>query len=175
VDQVWAAAGMAGTLCAEDLRASGVPYAELGAGDRVRLGRWSVRVLGPQRGGEGPDNRRSLVLLAEALGRRALLTGDLDAAGEAALLRAVGGEALACDLLKVAHHGSASSTIAPFLRATRPRLALLSVGAANAYGHPSPKVTAALAGAGTMVGRSDRDGMVRVRWGRPWRIVMTAP
>jgi competence protein ComEC len=78
-------------------------------------------------------------------------------------------------LLKVAHHGSPGSTIPPFLRAARPRLALVSEGAGNAYGHPSPKVLAALSRQRVMVLRSDRDGMVRVRWGRPWRISTAAP
>jgi competence protein ComEC len=133
-------------------------------------------VLGPERDAAGPDNRRSLVLLAGARGRRLLLTGDLDAAGEAALLRRWGAGPLACDLLKVAHHGSPSSTIPPFLRAAAPRLALVSVGAGNAYGHPSPKVLAALKRRGVAVLRTDRDGMVRVVvTADRWRIRTAAP
>lgn len=175
VREVWAPAGMAETPCGIDLRASRVRYRELVAGAHARIGRWRLRVMGPERFGVGPDNRRSLVLLAEALGRRALLTGDLDAAGEAGLLRRWRGGELACDLLKVAHHGSPGSSIPPFLRAARPQLALVSVGASNAYGHPSPKVIAALEVTGANVLRTDRDGMVRVRWGRRWRIRVTAP
>ena len=111
----------------------------------------------------------------DAARRRALLTADLDAAGEAALLRRWGTEALKCDLLKVAHHGSPSSSIPPFLRAADPRLALISVGAGNAYGHPSPKVLALLERENVRVLRSDRDGMVRVRFGPQWRLQTTAP
>jgi competence protein ComEC len=132
-------------------------------------------VLSPQADAAGPDNHRSLVLLAAALGRRVLLTGDLDAAGEAALLRRWGAAALACDLLKVAHHGSPSSSIPPFLRAARPRLALVSVGAGNPYGHPSPKVLLALERERAMLLRTDRDGMVRVSFGRRTGIRVAAP
>ncbi|HEV8631549.1 MAG TPA: DNA internalization-related competence protein ComEC/Rec2 [Thermoanaerobaculia bacterium] len=171
VGEVWAPPGMAETHCGEGLRAApGVRYRELAAGDAARLGRWRLRVLGPPRGGAGTDNRRSLVLLAEAGGHRALLTGDLDATGEAALLSRWGPAALAADLLKVGHHGSPSSSSRAFLRAVGARLALLSVGAGNAYGHPSPEVLYALAAQRTVVLRSDRAGMVRVEWGRRWRI-----
>jgi competence protein ComEC len=175
VGQVWTPPGMARTPCGERLHASGVPVHELVSGDAARLGRWRVRVLGPTRDETGPDNRRSLVLEAAAAGRRALLTGDLDAAGEAGLLRRWGSDALACDLLKVAHHGSASSSIPPLLRAVRPRLALISVGAGNSYGHPSPRVLASLARERIQVLRTDRDGRVHVEWGRPWRITTSWP
>jgi competence protein ComEC len=175
VGQVWAPPGLEASSCGARLRSSGLPFRELAAGDAARVGRWRLRVLGPGRDVEGPDNRRSLVLLATGAGRRALLTGDLDAAGEAALVRRWGGAALVSDLLKVAHHGSPTSSIGPFVRAAHPRLALISVGAGNSYGHPSPKVLAALERDGARVLRTDRDGMVRVAWGRHWRIRVTAP
>jgi competence protein ComEC len=75
----------------------------------------------------------------------------------------------------VAHHGSASSSIPPLRRAVHPRLALISVGAGNSYGHPSPKVLASLARERIHVLRTDRDGRVRVEWGRPWRISTSWP
>jgi len=175
VGQIWAPPGIADTDCGAGLHVRGAPYVELAAGDAARIGRWRLRVLGPDRGGEGPDNRRSLVLLAETSGRRVLLTGDLDAAGEATLLRRWGAPALASDILKVAHHGSPSSTITPFLRAVHPRLAVISVGAANAYGHPSPKVLASLDRQRVPVLRTDRDGMIRIRFARHWSLHTTTP
>ena len=170
VGQVWAPAGIESTDCGTGLHIRGTPYVELAAGDAARVGRWKLRVLGPERDGEGPDNHRSLVLLAETFARRVLLTGDLDAAGEEALLRRWGAPALACDVLKVAHHGSPSSTISPFLRAADPRLAVISVGSGNAYGHPSPKVLAALERRKVRVLRTDLDGMVRLTFDDPWRL-----
>jgi competence protein ComEC len=175
VGQVWAPPGIADTPCGTSLHVRNTPYRELAAGDVARLARWRLRVLNPERNGQGADNHRSLVLLAEAVGRRALLTGDLDAAGEAALLRRWGAETLKCDLLKVAHHGSPSSSIPPFLRAAAPRLALISVGAGNAYGHPSPKVLVLLDRDRIPILRTDRDGMVRVQLGHRWRLQTTAP
>jgi competence protein ComEC len=61
-------------------------------------------------------------------------------------------------VLKVAHHGSRSSSSGEFLRAVGPRLAAISVGARNPYGHPDTDVLARLAGASAETYRTDRDG-----------------
>src|SRR5207244_13426284 len=61
-------------------------------------------------------------------------------------------------VLKVGHHGSRSSTSSEFLRTVGPRLAAISVGARNAYGHPDAGVVARLAEAGAQIYRTDRDG-----------------
>jgi competence protein ComEC len=93
---------------------------------------------------------------------RVLLTGDAEAPEEDWLL-AHAPEALAVDVLKVAHHGSATSTTPAFLSAVRPRVALVSVGAGNTYGHPSAAVMDALQRSGAEVLRTDRLGTVIVR------------
>jgi competence protein ComEC len=76
------------------------------------------------------------------------------------------------EVLKVAHHGSRSSTAAEFLASTRPRLAILSVGARNPFGHPSPEVLSRLHGSGALVLRTDRDGTVEIATdgARIWRL-----
>jgi competence protein ComEC len=110
--------------------------------------------------------------VAEAHGQRVLLTGDVEAVGERALLRRLGPpgppgqalEALAADVLKVAHHGSRSSTTPRFLAETAPSLALVSSGARNPYGHPAPDVLARLRESGARVLRTDRHGMVVLRF-----------
>lgn len=91
-----------------------------------------------------------------------LLTGDAEAAEERWLLAHAGDE-LRADVLKVAHHGSATSSVAPFLEAVRPRLALVSVGAGNLYGHPNAAVLRSLAAHGAVTLRTDLDGTVVVR------------
>jgi competence protein ComEC len=91
-----------------------------------------------------------------------LLTGDAEAAEEAWLLAHQSG-LLRADVLKVAHHGSATSTTSGFLDAVRPRLALVSVGAGNTYGHPSANVMRALAAHGAVALRTDRLGTIVVR------------
>jgi competence protein ComEC len=86
-----------------------------------------------------------------------LLTGDVEAAGEAALT--VG----PVTVLKVAHHGSRTSSSPSFLQRTRPLLAVISAGSRNPFGHPSPEVLGRLQAAGIRVYRTDVDGSVRFK------------
>jgi competence protein ComEC len=72
------------------------------------------------------------------------------------------GRNLRADVLKVGHHGSATSTTQPLIDAVQPRVALVSVGAGNRYGHPSPDVLRALRARGTHVVRTDDAGSVVV-------------
>lgn len=73
-----------------------------------------------------------------------------------------GTDALKCDVLKVAHHGSAYSTSDRFLEAVSPSVAVIGVGRNN-YGHPSQKVIEKLQKKGIMVFRTDLDGAVGIR------------
>jgi len=93
------------------------------------------------------------------LGRRSfLLAGDLEAESERRLIRAHRIEP--ADVLKVGHHGSRTSTSPSFLEAVRPSIAVVSSGASNLYGHPSPEVIARLRSAGARVLRTDLHGGV---------------
>lgn len=92
---------------------------------------------------------------------RVLLTGDAEAAEEQWLLSR--GVSLEADVLKVAHHGSSTSTTIPFVERVNPRVALVSVGFANSYGHPSPDVMKALRARGTTVLRTDQLGVIVLR------------
>jgi competence protein ComEC len=162
VPEVWTPPTLPPTGCGGELaRTPGTRRRILWAGERARVGRWRLRALHPRAGDAGRGNGSSLVLAAEAFGRRVLLTGDLDARGEARLLR---GEApwLSCDVLKVAHHGSRTSSSPLFLAAAHPRWGLISVGRHNPYHHPSPEVLGRLRQRGIAVLRTDRDGMVEV-------------
>src|SRR5439155_1750466 len=105
---------------------------------------------------EMPDG--GLVLRVEVGRVSFLLASDIEAARERELVDA--GLPLATTVLKVAHHGSRSSSTAEFVRAVRPAVAVISVGARNAYGHPDPGVLARLAEAGARIYRTDRDGAV---------------
>jgi competence protein ComEC len=87
-----------------------------------------------------------------------LLASDLEAAGEQALV--LSGAPLGATGLKVAHHGSRTSSTPALLDAVRPSLAIVSVGARNPYGHPDPGVLARLAASGAHVYRTDLDGAV---------------
>ncbi len=107
-------------------------------------------------------NEASVVLRATYGSVRFLLVGDAEREEERWLL-ARDSLALRAEVLKVGHHGSTTSTTDGFLRAVRPVIALVSVGAGNTYGHPSPHVLASLAASGATVLRSDRLGHVIVR------------
>ncbi|MFE1593984.1 ComEC/Rec2 family competence protein [Nocardia sp. NPDC058705] len=141
--------------------ASGIPLTELHAGHEMTFGTVGLRVLAPSK--EVPTslaadqaNDRSLVLRARTQAGTILFTGDIEAEVQGRILRA--GEARA-DILKVPHHGSRTTT-PEFLRAVGPRLALVSAGSDNTFGHPHPTVTTTLAALGTTVARTDLDGDV---------------
>ncbi|MEU8762787.1 ComEC/Rec2 family competence protein [Streptomyces sp. NPDC048659] len=160
--------------------AAGVPLVRARAGERRVLGPLEWRVLwageaagasagrgGGTRGGFGEDgeedgaNDASVTLFVRAAGGlRLLLLGDLEPPGQRGLLRAYPGLP-AVDVLKVAHHGSAHQDPG-LIRAVRPRLALVSAGRDNPYGHPSPLTVGALRAGGARVLSTDRDGAVAV-------------
>ena len=99
------------------------------------------------------------VTLRLVFGQRSfLLTGDLERDSERLLVGT--GRMKPADVLKVAHHGSRTSTSPAFLAAVRPSLAVISSGAGNRYGHPSRLVVARLRAAGAEVFRTDLDGGV---------------
>jgi competence protein ComEC len=108
-------------------------------------------------------NDASVVALVRAGAVRFLLMGDAEAAEEAWLVGRAPPGALRADVLKVGHHGSRTSTAPALLARVRPRLALVSVGRGNGYGHPSALVLGRLAAAGAQVLRTDEVGSVVVR------------
>jgi competence protein ComEC len=173
VGEVWMAPGQdAG--CARDLALRPGPVLRvLWAGEERRLGGWRLRALGPEPGPGGSDNGRSLVLMAEANGTRALLTGDIEADAERRLLAS--GEDLDAEVLKIAHHGSQTSSGAAFLARVRPRLALVSVGAGNPFGHPHPAVMARLRAAGVPTLRTDLAGEIEVLFAGRGRLRIATP
>lgn len=126
------------------------------------LGGAKVHVLAPCPGfvpGRGA-NDNSLVLKVELGARSFLLTGDAEALAEESLLAL--GPQIAADVLKVGHHGSRTSTSAALLRAVAPRLATISCGTRNRFGHPAPDVSARLARAGVVAWRTDVSGSITI-------------
>ncbi|HSG86154.1 MAG TPA: DNA polymerase III subunit delta [Candidatus Limnocylindrales bacterium] len=148
----------------------------VGTGDVIRLDSIVLRVIWPDPGtvpDVAPDdgsavNDRSVVLLGTVGPARFLLTGDAEEGVDPDL---VARGLPHVDLLKVAHHGSRTATTAAFLQATRPRIALISVGADNTYGHPAPETLERLDAVGAMTYRTDLDGTVAVAFdGRAWTV-----
>jgi competence protein ComEC len=108
------------------------------------------------------DNDRSCVIRVSGRHGVALMTGDLASLGEKSLLENRPA-ALAADILVVGHHGSRSSSSEAFVAAVRPRVALISAGRGNPFGHPDPGVLHRLQSAGARVWRTDRHGALEVR------------
>ncbi len=108
-------------------------------------------------------NLASTVLSVRVGAARVLFTGDAEGPEEEWLLQHAP-EALRADVLKVGHHGSSTSTTSAFLAAVHPRVALVSVGAHNTYGHPSASVMEALSDAGATTLRTDKLGSVVLRF-----------
>ncbi|WP_329322699.1 MULTISPECIES: ComEC/Rec2 family competence protein [unclassified Streptomyces] len=136
------------------------------AGERRRTGSlaWQVLWPGPSPPGPVPNgpNDASVALLVRSAGLRVLLLGDLEPPAQRALLRSpVAAELTAVDVLKVAHHGSAYQD-PELLRRAAPRIALISCGRDNPYGHPAPGTVAALRAGGAVVLRTDEDGALAV-------------
>ena len=107
-------------------------------------------------------NLASVVLLVEFGTVRWLFTGDAEAAEEQWLITRWG-HTLSASVLKAGHHGSKTSSSAQFLDQVNPSIALVSVGADNTYGHPSPSTLQEFARRGIKVMRTDRDGSIVVR------------
>ncbi|MFC8701569.1 ComEC/Rec2 family competence protein [Streptomyces anulatus] len=147
--------------------AARVPTLRAVAGEHRRAGPVDWRVLWPRPGPGGagatvrePNDSSVTLRVRAAGGLTLLLLGDLEPLAQRELLR--GREASGpVDVLKVAHHGSAFQD-AGLLHSVRPRLALISCGADNPYGHPSARTVGALRAAGARVLRTDTDGPIAV-------------
>lgn len=144
-----------------------------GETDRVGDVTWQVVAPGPVPPSPGEEgsaaNNASLVLLVEVAGVRVLLTGDVEPEAQAAIRRALPG--LRVDVLKVPHHGSRFQDAA-WLTSLQARLALVSVGEDNDYGHPAPETLRLLRHAGALVRRTDTAGdLAVVVAGRTLRVV----
>ena len=153
----------AGRPLLREARAARARPVRLAAGAGLRNGSLRIAVLWPPsalldaRASE--PNTASLVLLARWHRFRMLLTGDAEA-------EAVPLDPGAIDVLKVAHHGSEDGGLDRLLESATPRLAVVSVGEDNPYGHPSPATLIDLAEHGVPVLRTDRDGDVTITVGR---------
>lgn len=148
--------------------AAHIPLVRAAPGERRRAGPVDWQVLWPAAAGRGAlpapvteePNDSSVTLLVRSGGLTLLLLGDLEPPSQQGVLRAF--PALPrVDVLKVAHHGSAHQDSA-LLRSARPRLALISCGVDNPYGHPAARTLEALEATGAEILRTDRDGPIAV-------------
>ena len=115
----------------DSAKRAGISICYLQKGDRIQKGEFFMEVLYPDEDGSD-GNAGSVTLSVNYQGFRALLTGDLEGRGEEQVIQ----ELSAYDYLKVAHHGSRNSTSMEFLDKADPRIAVISCGKKNYYGHP---------------------------------------
>ena len=150
-----------GTSLRAAASAVGAAPVRVAAGDVLRSGGLRLEVLWPPREllaeplGDVDPNQQAVVLLARWHRFTMLLSADAEA-------EAVPMEPGPLDVLKVAHHGSDDAGLAGLLERSRPRLAVISVGAGNPFGHPTPSTLARLAAARVRTLRTDRDGTVTI-------------
>ncbi len=151
----------------EAMREAGVPRYVAARGQTIDLGGGArVEVIGPDgaltarsAGLSDADPNDASTVLRVVMGEVSfLLAGDVEEEGEAALVRS--GAELRATVLKVAHHGSSTSTTATFLSRVGPAIDVISVGATNTFGHPTDAVLARLSD--DYVLRTDEDGDVRM-------------
>lgn len=140
-----------------------VPVRRVEYGEQRSVGPLTWQVLAPSRApspdSESPPNDASIVLLVHTRGISLLLMGDEETSSQRQLQRNIGD--LRVDVLKVAHHGSARQD-PDLVRGLDARLAVISVGRDNDYGHPAPSLLQLLRKSRLTVARTDRDGDVAV-------------
>ena len=103
------------------------------------------------------ENDNSLVLSMEFIGKKFLFTGDASVKTEEKILEKYDVD---CDILKVGHHGSNTSTSEKFLKAASPNEAIISCGAKNSYGHPNQEIIDRLTKYGVKIRRTDEEGTI---------------
>lgn len=129
-------------------------------GDTLSLGEAVLTVLGPVKSYPDPNNT-SIVLKVEYGDTAFLFTGDMETNAENDMLDYWEGQMdLTCDVLKVGHHGSNTSTGYRFLNAVNPAYGVISVGKDNDYGHPHEEPLSRLKQAGVVLLRTDELGHI---------------
>lgn len=142
------------------LEASDTRVIEGYEGRSFTYGDLSFTLLSPKRQVYEDLNDRSIVMRVVFDELSLMLTGDATALAEAEILESYSADALASTLIKVGHHGAATSLSEEFLAAVAPRYAVISCGEGNAYGHPHAETLLRLRNARVAVFRTDKNGDV---------------
>jgi competence protein ComEC len=144
---------------------NGIEWRRVRPGDEMRIDGVLFRAMAPDSTwtmAQDDPNNASTVIMVEYGSVRFLLTGDAEIPEEEWMRERWGDTALRADVLKSGHHGSKTSSGSGFLDAVNPRVAVVSVGAGNTYGLPSPSVMESYARRGTFIMRTDELGSIVV-------------
>jgi competence protein ComEC len=152
---------------AATMRERKIPVHRIGRNDVLRFGETFAEILWPPVSedddaavGGFKDNDASIVLRLRYKERTILMTGDIEARAEQSLARAKGD--LRCDVMKVPHHGSRTSSTQTFINTTRPFYAVISVGSSSPFGHPHKEVVEHWRNSGAQVLTTGTRGTITV-------------
>jgi competence protein ComEC len=148
---------------AQTVHETNTHVATIEAGDLMRFGEVELEVLWPRKAEDpnAPSRNNDSIVLRITFGRRSLLlTGDIEKSGEGALV--ADGRELRADVVKVPHHGSRTSSTPAFVAATKPDVAIVSVGRYSMFGHPHPEVVERWQANGAQVFTTGRCGTITV-------------
>lgn len=142
---------------------------EVEAGQRINIDKYTYfDILWPSTQDciqENKLNNNSLVCKLVSIGTSVLFTGDIEEAAEKQILKKYENnlKLLKTDILKVAHHGSKTSTTLEFLNTTKPKYAIIGVGKENKFGHPSNITIQNLKKINTKIYRTDKMGEIMIK------------
>lgn len=142
---------------------------EVEAGQRINIDKYTYfDILWPSTQDciqENKLNNNSLVCKLISIGTSVLFTGDIEESAEKQILKKYENnlELLKTDILKVAHHGSKTSTTLEFLNTTKPKYAIIGVGNENKFGHPSNITIQNLKKINTKIYRTDKMGEIMIK------------
>ncbi len=141
-----------------EISAKNIATLESRSGDKFRVGDLVLNILGPVRNDYEEVNDHSVVILAEWGNTRVMLAGDAELEAENDILKKFENSNINCDILKLGHHGSSSSSGEKWLRAIDPDIGIICCGKDNDYGHPHAEIIERLTKYGIKFYRTDEMG-----------------
>lgn len=143
------------------------------AGDVLKFDKYtSFKVLWPDTNSlqESPLNNNSIVARLEYKSFSMLFTGDIEALAEKQIVARYKSEELKSDILKVAHHGSKTSSTNEFINKIKPQISIIGVGENNKFGHPNTQTLQTLQSYGSKIYRTDTAGEITIKVNKKGKI-----
>ena len=139
-------------------------------GDVIKIGNATINILFPENNliTDNKKNNNAIVFKFIWKDFSMLFTGDIEEKAESRILNIYSNNlsTLQATILKVAHHGSKTSTTKKFIEAVKPKIALIGVGEDNNFGHPNNGVIERLIGIGCKIYRTDKNGEITIKYNK---------
>ncbi|MBO0959433.1 DNA internalization-related competence protein ComEC/Rec2 [Neobacillus sp. MM2021_6] len=146
----------------KEARKQGIPVFKVSVGDQWKENKSEFFVLSPEKNFTGERNSGSIAFVARLGGVRWFFGGDLDQEGEEKIIKKY--PHLTIDVLKAGHHGSKTSSSEIFIKHIKPKVALISAGENNRFGHPHQEVLDLLKETNSIIFRTDQQGAITYRF-----------